>query len=107
MPDAGDQLTTYEYGPMTNEKSHVFDNPRNVKRVLHILYAACAVTLLLDFVIHRHVMHRWEHLWGFYAVYGFVACVLLVLIAKEMRKVLMRSEDYYTAEEGRGLSGDD
>ena len=32
---------------------------------------------------------------GFYAVYGFVACVLLVLLAKEMRKVLIRKEDYY------------
>ena len=34
-------------------------------------------------------------MWGFYAGYGFVACVLLVLIAKEMRKLLMRREDYY------------
>ena len=29
-------------------------------------------------------------------MYGFVACVLLVLIATQMRKVLMRKEeDYY------------
>ena len=54
--------------------------------------------LLADFVVHRHVYHEWEGLWGFYAGYGFVACVLLVLIAKEMRKLLMRSEDYYDDE---------
>jgi hypothetical protein len=36
---------------------------------------------------------------GFYAFYGFVACVLLVLIAKQMRKVLMRKEDYYDVDE--------
>jgi hypothetical protein len=41
------------------------------------------------------VSHSWENLPAFYAVYGFVACVLLVLIAKEMRKVIMRKEDYY------------
>ena len=28
-------------------------------------------------------------------IYGFVACVLLVLIAKEMRKIVMRNDDYY------------
>jgi len=37
--------------------------------------------------------------WGFYALYGFVACVLLVLLAKEMRKLVMRNEDYYTRNE--------
>jgi hypothetical protein len=31
----------------------------------------------------------------FYGLYGFVSCVLLVVAAKELRKVLMRSEDYY------------
>ena len=76
-------------------KRHYFDNRDNIKRFLRIFYIICAVLLIFDFVIHRHVMHVWEHLFGFYAVYGFVACVALVLIAKEMRKVLMRSEDYY------------
>ena len=50
---------------------------------------------MLDFVVHRHVDHPWEAAWGFYCIYGFVACVLLVLVAKEMRKVIMRKEDYY------------
>jgi hypothetical protein len=76
-------------------KRHVFDNPRNVKRVIHALYAVCAISLLADFFVERHVDHPWEWLFGFYSLYGFVACVLLVLIAKELRKVLMRGEDYY------------
>lgn len=80
---------------MENEKKHLFDNPDNVKRVLHILYACCVLLFVLDFVIHRHVMHSWENLWGFYPVYGFVGCVILVLVAKWMRTFLMRAEDYY------------
>ena len=32
---------------------------------------------------------------GFYCIYGFAACVALVLLATEMRKVIMRDEDYY------------
>ena len=84
---------------MTREKRHIFDDPANVRRLLWLLAAACAVLLGLDFVIHRHVYHPWESIWGFYPAYGFVACVALVLIAKQMRKVLMRDEDYYEPEE--------
>ena len=79
----------------TRERQYFFDKPQNVKRALRVLYAICGVLFLIDFVYHRHVEHGWEALWGFYAVYGFVACVVLVLAAKEMRKVLMRKEDYY------------
>jgi hypothetical protein len=77
------------------ERRHMFDNPRNVRRVVYALVAICVVSFGLDFAIHRHVHHPWEVLPGFYALYGFVACVLLVLIAKELRKILMRKEDYY------------
>ena len=76
-------------------KRHIFDNPRNVKRAIYALYAVCAISLLGEFVIDRHVDHPWEALFGLYPLYGFGACVLLVLIAKEMRKILMRKDDYY------------
>jgi hypothetical protein len=76
-------------------KRHLFDEPRNTKRAIYGLYAVCAVALLGDFVVSRHVDHPWEALFGFYPLYGFGACVLLVLIAKQMRKVLMRKDDYY------------
>ena len=85
----------------TSEKRHVFDNPANIKRVIRLLFAICAVLILLDdLVIHRHLSFHdggfaSEGWFGYYSVYGFVACVLLVLAAKQMRKVLMRGEDYY------------
>ena len=80
---------------MPQEKQHLFDKPENIRRLLRLLYLACALLLAADLFIHRHVTHPWESLWGFFALFGFVACVLLVLIAKQMRRVLMRSEDYY------------
>ena len=83
---------------MDSEKKYLFDNPRNVKRILYALYAGCVLLLLLDFVIHRHVIHPWENLWGFYPLYGFVGCVVLVLVATWMRTFLMRPEDYYDNE---------
>ena len=78
-----------------NDKVHIFDKPQNVRRVLWALVAMCIATIGADFVYHRHIVHPWEGVWGFYAIYGFVACVVLVLVAKELRKLLMRPEDYY------------
>jgi len=78
-----------------NDKVHIFDKPQNVRRVLWALVAICIATIGADFVYHRHIVHPWEGVWGFYAIYGFVACVVLVLVAKELRKLLMRAEDYY------------
>ena len=82
-----------------DEKVYLFDKPKNVARLLNGFYAICGILFLLDFVITRKTYHPWEWFWGFYALYGFIACVVLVVIAKEMRKVLMREEDYYDVDE--------
>ena len=70
-----------------------------VKRILYVFYALAIALFAADFIIKRKVYHSWENLPGFYAVFGFVACVVLVLAATQMRKVLMRSEDYYDQKE--------
>lgn len=77
------------------EKPHFFDSPKNLKNFLRGFYIICAILLAIDFIYHRHAVHPWEDFWGFYALFGFVACVLLVEIAKLMRAVLMRAPDYY------------
>lgn len=70
---------------MDNEKQYLFDKPKNIQRILYLLYACCALLVVLDFVIHRHVYHSWENLPIFYPIYGFIGCVILVLIASWMR----------------------
>ncbi|MFP6731631.1 MAG: hypothetical protein VCD50_15955 [Alphaproteobacteria bacterium] len=77
------------------EKKHLFDDPANVKRLLRAIYVICAVLVGLDLLFLRHGMHEWESMIGFYAIYGFVGCSALVLVAREMRKFLMRDEEYY------------
>ena len=77
------------------EKKHVFDDPRNVKIVIGALVAVCAVLLLADLFYRKDVHYGAERWFGFYGFYGFVGCVFLVLAAKEMRKIVMREEDYY------------
>ena len=84
------------------EKQYLFDNPRNVTWLMRIFYAICVLLLVLDFVLYRKVYMSWEKLPLFYALYGFVACVVLVVIAKQMRVLLMRKEDYYDKQQEEG-----
>lgn len=77
------------------EKQYLFDKPGNVDRLLRGSYVICILLVIVDFVVHRHVEMSWENMPAFYAIYGFVACVALVLMAKVLRKMVMRKEDYY------------
>ena len=76
-------------------KRYLFDSSATVKRVLYGFYAMCIVLLLADVVVRRHGDHPVEGFFGFYALYGFVACVTLVLVAKVLRNLVMRREDHY------------
>ena len=78
-----------------HQKENQIPKATGLRRILRWFYIACIVSAGMDFVIHRHVTHPWEHWIFFYCVFGFVACVILVVVAKWMRKPLMRSEDYY------------
>ncbi|MCH1504178.1 hypothetical protein OAN94_05750 [Verrucomicrobiales bacterium] len=81
-----------------------FDRKENVRKVLVGLFIGCAVLVAIDVVFwvtgfDKHPYLKWETWPGFYAVYGFVACVLLVLISKHvLRPLVMRDEDYYKAD---------
>lgn len=74
----------------------IFDNPGNVKILLALLFGGCLALLIINFFVHKHGHFSWEEWSGFYAAYGFIACVGLVLAAKFiLRKIVKRSEDYY------------
>lgn len=80
---------------MKGEEKYWLDDPKNVWKIIWALFGLCAGLIGLDFFVHKHGHFRFEEWWGFYAIFGFVACVLLVLVAKGMRLFLKRGEDYY------------
>ncbi len=71
------------------------DEPSNVDRLVHVLYGLSALLFVADILAHKYSSFAIEHLFGFYAIYGFVGSVALVLIARTLRDLLMRPEDYY------------
>ena len=81
--------------PVAGERRYWLDNRRNVDKVFYALIALCVGTVAADFFYEKHAHFAAEYVIGAYGIYGFVACVGLVLAAKEMRKLLKRDEDYY------------
>ena len=100
------------HGPLPGEKKHYFDYPENVTKLLRWFYIGCGLLVAVEIV--NRVTHALYHphpafpegtafadggfeevIPAFYCMYGFVACTLLVIAATQLRKVLMRREDYY------------
>lgn len=78
----------------------IFDNPKNVKLFRIVFFLGCVVLLFSDLLIHKHGYFSWEEWPAFHAAFGFVACVILVLVSKFiLRPLVMRKEDYYGDDE--------
>ena len=73
------------------------DSKANVDKIYWGVIGICALLFLADAFYEKHPGFEMEYVFGFYGIFGFVACVGLVLIAKEMRRVLKRDEDYFEA----------
>ena len=71
------------------------DRPGSVDRIIWLLVLVSAASVVADLFYHKHGHWGFQEWFGFDAAYGFVACVGLVLAAKLLRKLVMRSEDYY------------
>lgn len=59
-----------------------------------ILAVITVISLIGQYVAEPH--HWWDKIPGFYAIYGFVGCILIVKISKWFgKKIVFRDEDYY------------
>ncbi|MFA6111595.1 MAG: hypothetical protein WDA75_22780 [Candidatus Latescibacterota bacterium] len=68
--------------------------------VLRLAAGALAVLVLLDAVpgvVNKEHAHTWvEHLPGFWALFGLIGCVLLVVLSKWFgHRGIAKREDYY------------
>ncbi len=80
---------------MSEAKKYWLDRSENVTKLYRGLWGVGIALVALDLFLHKHEEFGFAAWFGFYGVYGFFACVALVLTAQKLRGVLMRSEDYY------------
>ena len=78
-----------------SEARYWLDDPSNVTKIAWTLAAVCVGLLFADVLYEKHGVFPIEHVFGFYALFGFVAYVGLIFLAKRLRVILMRPEDYY------------
>ncbi|MFA7383262.1 MAG: hypothetical protein WC001_07410 [Desulfurivibrionaceae bacterium] len=67
-------------------------------QVIRLSYVGLALLVVWDvlFVSKEHAHTAVEHIPGFWAVFGFVACVVIIIVSKWYGHLgIMTREDYY------------
>lgn len=77
------------------KKTALFDKPENVRRLQLGFFVALVLVLAAEFVVDMHGEFSVDSHFGFYAVFGFISYVTLIFVAKFLRRILIRKEDYY------------
>ncbi len=80
---------------MGGGRKHGVGEASNIRKVFWTLGLLCAAVFVADAFYHKHVHFEAEGWFGVYGLFGFVACVVLVLAAKLLGRILTRPEDYY------------
>jgi len=67
------------------------------KKVRRIAYGVLILLIITDFFIPRHEVHFFgDNIRGFWSLFGFIACVLIIVVSKWIGHLgLMQHENYY------------
>ena len=67
------------------------------KAAKRIAYGALVILIIVDFFIPRHEIHFFgDKIPGFWSLFGFIACVLIIMVSKWIGHLgLMQDENYY------------
>jgi hypothetical protein len=69
--------------------------PSTIRLLWIVFIVVLALTVLADFFIDHHGKFGIDGTIGFYAWYGFISCVILVILARALGVFLKRPADYY------------
>ena len=71
------------------------DKKGSDKKIFVALAFVCLAVFLLEWTYEKHGHFHIEDVKGFYAYYGFIMFTGLILVAKGLRVLIKRPEDYY------------
>jgi hypothetical protein len=74
------------------------------KLLWRLFFVALAISLVLDVIwLVSHTLHyhfSWQYFPEFFAIFGLLGCMLLILIAKGIGLFIVVDEDYYQKKSG-------
>lgn len=77
------------------QEQHWLERPRTIYWLWRGGFAVLALTVLADLFYVAHPNFVVDGLFGFFAAFGFLACVAMVLFAKFLAVFLKRPDSYY------------
>ena len=77
------------------DSGHFLTRPRTIRGLWWLFSALLALTVLAQLVFYVKGYFTVDGWFGFGAVFGFISCLLMVLIAKALGVFLKRPNDYY------------
>lgn len=82
-----------------NADDHWLARPTTIKLLWRVFAAVLALTVLAQLVFDVKGYFGVDGWFAFGAVFGFLSCLAMVLVAKGLGLVLKRGEDYYESGE--------
>jgi len=83
----------------SDETKHWLVRARTIRRLWGGFAVVLAALVLGDFLVHGHASFGLDGTFAFYAWYGLVTCMAMVLVAKALGAALKRRDDYYRDDE--------
>ncbi len=80
---------------MNKEQKHWLVRPETIRLLWLVFAAILGLTVIAGLFVHQHDHFGIEASFGFYAWYGFITCVGMVVLAKLLGIFLKRPDDYY------------
>jgi hypothetical protein len=82
-------------GTQAGESGHWLVRPRTIRLLWIAFVAVLAATVAAGFLVDMHPHFEVERWPAFFAVFGFVACVAMVLGSKLLGVLLKREDTYH------------
>ena len=61
-----------------------------------LAYGILVLLIVFDLIIPRHEVHFFgEKILGFWSVFGFIACVLIIIVSKWIGRIGLRQDENY------------
>ena len=76
-------------------KQNWFYRESSIKKLWIGAIILLALTVSAEIFITLHPHFKIESVFSFHAIYGFIACVIMVIFAKLLGYLIKRKDDYY------------